>query len=89
MILLSHDSLMLFPTHFPTIYSSNMFLFFLAILINFFFTIAAQSASKFTPTRPPSLPLAVKNPYLSAWFPAGSNGGNGGYLPGQWPSFWT
>ncbi|CAN9278067.1 unnamed protein product [Alternaria alternata] len=66
-----------------------MFLFFLAILINFFLTIAAQSASKFTPTRPPSLPLAVKNPYLSAWFPAGSNGGNGGYLPGQWPSFWT
>jgi hypothetical protein len=35
------------------------------------------------------VPLAVKNPYLSAWLPAGSNGGNGGYLPGQWPSFWT
>ncbi|RMZ71230.1 putative glutaminase [Pyrenophora seminiperda CCB06] len=52
-------------------------------------TTAVQAISTFTPTRPPSLPLAVKSPYLSTWFPAGSNGGNGGYLPGQWPSFWT
>ncbi|KAF2111539.1 glutaminase GtaA [Lophiotrema nucula] len=49
----------------------------------------AGAQSKFTPARPPSLPLAVKNPYLSTWFPAGSDGGNGGYLPGQWPSFYT
>ncbi|KAF2659697.1 glutaminase GtaA [Lophiostoma macrostomum CBS 122681] len=49
--------------------------------------VTAQST--FTPARPPSLPLAVKSPYLSTWFPAGSDGGNGGYLPGQWPSFWT
>ncbi|KAL5409434.1 hypothetical protein PMIN06_010398 [Paraphaeosphaeria minitans] len=48
---------------------------------------AGQSA--FTPARPPSLPLAVKSPYLSTWFPAGKNGGNGGYLPGQWPTFYT
>ncbi|KAF2260386.1 glutaminase GtaA [Lojkania enalia] len=53
-------------------------------LLNF---VAAQST--FSPARPPSLPLAVKSPYLSTWFPAGSNGGNGGYLPGQWPSFYT
>ncbi|CAO2655195.1 Nn.00g102590.m01.CDS01 [Neocucurbitaria sp. VM-36] len=52
-------------------------------------TAAAQSGSAFTPARPPSLPLAVKNPYLSTWFPAGKSGGNGGYLPGQWPSFYT
>lgn len=49
--------------------------------------VAAEST--FTPTRPPSLPLAVKSPYLSTWFPAGSDGGNGGYLPGQWPAFYT
>ena len=24
-----------------------------------------------------------------AWQAAGSDGGNGGYLPGQWPSFWN
>ncbi|CAI6341238.1 unnamed protein product [Periconia digitata] len=49
--------------------------------------VTAQST--FTPARPPALPLAVKNPYLSTWFAAGSQRGNGGYLPGQWPSFWT
>lgn len=49
----------------------------------------AGALSTFTPARPPSIPLAVKNPYLSAWLPAGSDGGNGGYLPGQWPSFYT
>jgi hypothetical protein len=45
--------------------------------------------STFTPARPPSIPLAVKSPYISTWLPAGSDGGNGGYLPGQWPSFYT
>ena len=44
--------------------------------------------SSFTPLRPPSLPLAVKSPYLSTWQQAGSDGGNGGYLNGQWPTFW-
>jgi hypothetical protein len=50
---------------------------------------SAVAQSKFTPTRPPALPLAVKSPYLSTWFRAGKDGGNGGYLPGQWPTFWT
>ncbi|KAI9667071.1 MAG: hypothetical protein M1831_001248 [Alyxoria varia] len=45
--------------------------------------------STFTPARPPSLPLAVSSPYLSTWQNAGSDGGNGGYLAGQWPSFWA
>lgn len=49
----------------------------------------AAGQSTFSPARPPSLPLAVKSPYLSTWFPAGRNGGNGGYLPGQWPTFYT
>ncbi|KAI4665545.1 uncharacterized protein J4E78_003007 [Alternaria triticimaculans] len=66
-----------------------MYLPILSVLCTFFFTTSAQSSSTFTPARPPSLPLAVKSPYLSTWFPAGSDGGNGGYLPGQWPSFWT
>jgi hypothetical protein len=50
-------------------------------------SVIAQST--FRPARPPSIPLAVKNPYLSAWLPAGSNGGNGGYLVGERPTFWT
>jgi hypothetical protein len=49
-------------------------------------SITAQST--FTPARPPSIPLAVKSPYLSTWLDAGSDGGNGGYLAGQWPVFW-
>jgi hypothetical protein len=46
------------------------------------------AASTFSPARPPSIPLAVKSPYLSTWQRAGADGGNGGYLAGQWPSFW-
>ncbi|KAF2705838.1 DUF1793-domain-containing protein [Pleomassaria siparia CBS 279.74] len=49
----------------------------------------ATANSTFSPARPPSIPLAVKSPYLSLWQPAGVSGGNGGYLPGQWPSFYT
>lgn len=49
----------------------------------------AIAASTFTPIKPPSQPLAVRSPYLSAWQAAGSGGGNGGYLAGQWPSFWN
>ncbi|KAF2126519.1 glutaminase GtaA [Dothidotthia symphoricarpi CBS 119687] len=64
-----------------------MYLSVLSTLGGLLLTTAAEST--FTPARPPSLPLAVKNPYLSTWLPAGSDGGNGGYLPGQWPQFWT
>ncbi|EED14629.1 conserved hypothetical protein [Talaromyces stipitatus ATCC 10500] len=45
--------------------------------------------STFTPVKPPSQPLAVRSPYLSTWQSVGSSGGNGGYLAGQWPSFWN
>lgn len=49
--------------------------------------------STFSPARPPAIPLAVKSPYVSAWQQAGSDAemggpGNGGYLAGQWPTFW-
>ncbi|KAH9841230.1 DUF1793-domain-containing protein [Teratosphaeria destructans] len=44
--------------------------------------------STFSPIRPPALPIAVKSPYLSTYLQAGSDGGNGGYLAGEWPTFW-
>ncbi|KAF7718747.1 Glutaminase [Penicillium ucsense] len=50
---------------------------------------SVSAASTFLPARPPALPLAVKSPYLSTWQDAGSDGGNGGYLAGQWPVFWN
>ena len=51
-------------------------------------TTVVSAQSSFSPLRPPAIPLAVKSPYLSTWQQAGSDGGNGGYLPGQWPTFW-
>lgn len=48
----------------------------------------AAAQSTFTPARPPAIPLAVKAPYLSTWLNVGSDGGNGGYLAGEWPVFW-
>ncbi|KAI0736382.1 hypothetical protein C8Q72DRAFT_909206 [Fomitopsis betulina] len=38
-----------------------------------------------TPFSPPSYPLAVRSPYLSAWLPQGA----GTALNGAWPQFWT
>ncbi|KAF9019246.1 DUF1793-domain-containing protein [Hymenopellis radicata] len=38
-----------------------------------------------TPFNPPSIPLAVRTPYLSAWLPQGS----GVALNDAWPTFWT
>ncbi|TVY85335.1 Glutaminase A [Lachnellula suecica] len=54
-----------------------------------FFDFVAADASTFSPARPPAIPLGVKSPYLSTWQYAGSDGGNGGYLAGQWPQFWA
>jgi hypothetical protein len=42
-------------------------------------------ASTFTPTKPPSVPLAVRSPYLNVWL----DGDSGCILPGSWPRFWT
>lgn len=64
-----------------------MQLYRLGLLVaSFIASVGAQST--FTPARPPALPLAVKSPYLSTWLSAGEDGGNGGYLAGQWPVFW-
>lgn len=48
-----------------------------------------SAQSTFNPLRPPALPLAVRSPYFNVYQEAGSDGGNGGYLPGQWPTFWA
>jgi hypothetical protein len=45
--------------------------------------------STFSPARPPAIPIAVKSPYLNSLQFAGSDGGNGGYLAGQWLQFWA
>lgn len=55
---------------------------------------ATYAVSTFSPARPPAIPLAVKSPYMSTWLQAGRDGtgvdsGNGGYLPGEWPTFWA
>jgi hypothetical protein len=44
--------------------------------------------STFSPARPPAIPLAVKSPYFNTYLFAGSDGGNGGYLAGEWQQFW-
>ncbi|PLB33282.1 glutaminase GtaA [Aspergillus candidus] len=64
-----------------------MFKIILAFLVASLIS-AADAASAFSPARPPALPLAVKSPYVSTWLSAGSAGGNGGYLAGEWPTFW-
>lgn len=75
------------PVQFLFPYPVIMQLCRLGLLVaSFIVSIGAQST--FTPARPPSLPLAVRSPYLSTWLDAGSDGGNGGYLAGQWPVFW-
>jgi hypothetical protein len=60
---------------------------FLAVLLSTLLVIA-DADSTFNPARPPAIPLAVKSPYFNTWQFAGSDGGNGGYLAGQWPQFW-
>ena len=71
-------------------------------LLPILFSTSCLAASTFSPARPPAIPLAVKSPYVSCWQQAGKdvepaglgnagpNGpGNGGYLAGQFPSFWS
>ncbi|KAJ7618784.1 hypothetical protein FB45DRAFT_932463 [Roridomyces roridus] len=47
-------------------------------------TVAAPSWTS-TPFNPPSIPLAVRSPYLSTWLPQGG----GSALNGGWPVFWA
>jgi hypothetical protein len=61
---------------------------YLAALLAAFVRLST-AASAFSPARPPAIPLAVKSPYLNTYQFAGSDGGNGGYLAGQWPQFWA
>lgn len=53
------------------------------------YIVSCTAESTFTSLRPPAIPLAVKSPYLSTWLQAGTNGGNGGYLAGQWATHWS
>ncbi|EKG18285.1 protein of unknown function DUF1793 [Macrophomina phaseolina MS6] len=48
------------------------------------FLVVSSSAQTFSPITPPSFPLAVKNPYLSAWLP----GNQSADLPSAQPEFW-
>ncbi|KAF7186316.1 Glutaminase A [Pseudocercospora fuligena] len=51
--------------------------------------VLASAQSSFSPLRPPAIPLAVRSPFMSTWQQAGSDNGNGGYLAGEWPTFWN
>ncbi|KAJ3971497.1 hypothetical protein EV361DRAFT_799932 [Lentinula raphanica] len=51
----------------------------------FAFLLSAVHAWTSTPFNPPSIPLAVRTPYLSCWLPQGS----GAALNSVWPEFWT
>ncbi|TBU23523.1 hypothetical protein BD311DRAFT_781613 [Dichomitus squalens] len=61
-----------------------LFLFLATICVNMFFEAGAVSWTS-TPFSPPSVPLAVRSPYLSVWLPQGA----GSALNDQWPQFWT
>ncbi|GJN78449.1 glutaminase GtaA [Purpureocillium lilacinum] len=50
---------------------------------------SADAASTFSPARPPAVPLAVRSPYLNVWLNGKRDGSPSGYLPGNWPVFWS
>ncbi|KAL3963210.1 hypothetical protein ACCO45_000214 [Purpureocillium lilacinum] len=50
---------------------------------------SADAASTFSPARLPAVPLAVRSPYLNVWLNGKRDGSPSGYLPGNWPVFWS
>jgi len=56
----------------------------LPALLSFIALVQAVSWTA-TPFNPPTFPLAVRTPYLSAWLPQGA----GAALNDAWPTFWT
>ncbi|EIW78712.1 DUF1793-domain-containing protein [Coniophora puteana RWD-64-598 SS2] len=48
-------------------------------------SVVGQPSWTSDPAMPPSVPLAVRSPYLSAWLSQGP----GNSLAGNWPQFWT
>ncbi|KAJ9268181.1 hypothetical protein DTO212C5_5723 [Paecilomyces variotii] len=50
-----------------------------------FVALSSSNAASFTPFQPPSYPLAVRSPYLSAWLP----GNLANSLPSSAPQFWS
>ncbi|ESK94383.1 glutaminase, partial [Moniliophthora roreri MCA 2997] len=59
--------------------------FKLLLLLNCLYAVSQALSWTTTPFNPPSIPLAVRTPYLSAWLPQGS----GAALNDVWPTFWT
>ncbi|KAK7060516.1 hypothetical protein VNI00_001281 [Paramarasmius palmivorus] len=55
------------------------------LLLNSLIIVSQALSWTTTPFNPPSIPLAVRTPYLSAWLPQGS----GAALNDVWPTFWT
>ncbi len=76
----SRGPLLYFAPHTSTTY--NM-LRLISLLLFFAYVQALDWTA--TPFNPPSVPLAVRTPYLSAWLPQGS----GAALNDVWPTFWT
>ncbi len=64
--------------------SKTAFLFFttISLLIALAATACAQTASTFTPIRPPAVPLITRSPYVSTWLDASNSAGS-------WPRFWN
>ncbi|TFK82313.1 DUF1793-domain-containing protein [Polyporus arcularius HHB13444] len=63
-------------------YFSSLLALLLSLLISPILGAVTWSA---TPFNPPSVPLAVRSPYLSAWLAQGA----GTALNADWPTFWT
>ena len=54
----------------------------IALLLGLIGAACAQTASIFTPIRPPATPLITRSPYVSTWLDADNATGN-------WPRFWA